>query len=93
MPEEQPAGLGQRDGARAAGALDELLADDPLERGDLLADRRLGVAEPLRRPAERAFRRDRLQRGEVPELDAEPTIRFHNETNSITICADSPCKA
>ena len=65
-------------GPRAAGPLDELLADDPLERGDLLADGRLRVAEPARRAAERALLRHRLQRGEVPQLDAEPTIRFHN---------------
>ena len=65
-------------GARAARALDEPLADDPLERRDLLADRRLRVAEPFRRAAERALVRERLQRCEVADLDAEPTIRFHD---------------
>ena len=48
--------------------------DVALERGDLLADRRLGVAERERRRAERALLRDRPQRGEVAYLDAEPGI-------------------
>ena len=79
MTEEQLAGFGQRDRPRPAGPLDELLADDPLERRDLLADRGLRVAEPLCGPAEGALRRDRLQGREVPQFDAKPTIRFHNE--------------
>ena len=72
VAQQQPPRLGQRDGPRAARPLDEPLADDPLERRDLLADRRLRVAEPLGGPAERALVRERLQRGEVAELDAEP---------------------
>ena len=76
VPEEQLAGLGERDGPRTAGALDERLADDPLERRDLLADGRLRVAEPLRGAAERALARDRVERGEVANLDAEPLIRL-----------------
>ena len=55
VAEEQLAGLGQRDGPWAAGALDELLADDSLERRDLLADRGLGVPEPLGGPPEGAL--------------------------------------
>ena len=39
VTEQQGARLGQRDGPRAAGSLDERLADDLLERRDLLADR------------------------------------------------------
>ena len=65
-------------GARPAGPLDEPLADDPLERRDLLADRRLRVAESFGGAPERALLGDRPQRGEVAQLDAEPTIRFHN---------------
>ena len=78
MPQQQRAGLCERHGAGAAGALDELLADDALERRDLLADRGLRVAEPGGRAAERALRGDRLQGGEVPDLDAEPLIVFHD---------------
>ena len=55
VAQQQLAGLGQRDRARAARPLDEPLADDPLERRDLLADRRLRVAEPLRGASERAL--------------------------------------
>ena len=77
MAEQQAAGLGHRDGPRPAGTLDELLADDPLERRDLLADRRLRVAEAARGAAERALLRKRLQRREMAQLDAEPAIGFH----------------
>ena len=45
VPEEEPAGVGQVDRPRAARAVDEPLADVPLELGDLLADGRLRVAE------------------------------------------------
>ena len=82
MPEQQLAGLGQRHGARAARPLDQLLADGALERGDLLADRRLRVAERLRRAAERAVLGDGLERDEMAQLDAEETISFHNRNAS-----------
>ena len=78
VPEQELAGLGQRDLPRPAGPLDELLADDSLERGDLLADGRLGVAERGGSPAERHLTRDGLQRDQVAKLDARPTIRIHD---------------
>ena len=74
VAEEQRAGLGHRDCARPAGPLDEPLADDPLESRDLLADSGLGVAELRGGAAERPGPRDRLERREVPHLDAEPVI-------------------
>ncbi len=61
VPQEQRAGLGQRDGAGPAGAVDQPLADDPLQRGDLLADRRLRVAEAGGGAAEGALLGDRLE--------------------------------
>ena len=61
-------------GARAAGALDELLADDPLERRDLLAHRRLRVAELEGGAPERARAGDGLERRQVAQLDAEPAL-------------------
>ena len=74
VTKEQRSGLGHRDRARPAGALDEPLADDALERRDLLADRRLRVAELRGGAAERAGARDGLERREVPDLDAEPVV-------------------
>ena len=38
---------GQLDGSRTAGTVEELVADEPLQRRDLLADGGLGVAEAL----------------------------------------------
>ncbi len=78
VSEQQLSRLGERHLARPPGALDELLADDPLEGRDLLADRRLGVAERDRRAAERRLTRDGLQRDQVAKLDPEPTIRVHD---------------
>ena len=78
VAQKELAGLGQRDGARAAGPLDERLADDLLERRDLLADGRLRVAEPLGGAAERSLARNRAERGEVAQLDPEPLIRLSN---------------
>jgi hypothetical protein len=62
----------QRRSPRAAGTLHERRPDHPLERDDLVADRRLHVAEPLRRAAERAFARNRLERLQMPDLEPDP---------------------
>ena len=78
VPEEQLARLGERDCPRASRSLDELLADDPLERRDLLADRRLRVAKSFSGPPERALAGERLQGGEMPQFDAQPPIRRAN---------------
>ena len=82
MAEQQPPGLGQRHRARPARTLDEPDADGALERRDLLADGGLRVAEGGRRASERAFLREGLQGGEMPQFDAEPAIRFHNGLQS-----------
>jgi hypothetical protein len=66
------AGLGQRDRPAPFRALDEAVTDPPLEDRDLLADRRLGEAEPRGGAPEGPFPVDRSQRGEVTELDAGP---------------------
>ena len=78
MAQKQLARLGQRDRLRPPGPLDEALPDDPLEGRDLLADRGLGVAEARRGTAERALARNRFESDQMPQLDAQPTIRFHN---------------
>ena len=82
VAKQELARLGERDAARSARPLDEPLADHPLERLDLLADRGLGVAEALRGPAERALLGDRLKRGEMPQFHPEPSIRPHNRNES-----------
>ena len=78
VAEEELAGLGQGDPARSAGPLDELLPDDALERLDLLADRRLGVAELLGGTPERALLGNRLKGREMSQFDAQPSIRSHD---------------
>jgi hypothetical protein len=82
VPEQKPPGVGEVDRPRPARAVDEALADIAFEPGDLLADRRLGVAELARRAVERPRAPDRLEGGEVAELDAEPSITFHNQSES-----------
>ena len=77
VPEQQLAGGGQGDAAWAAGPVDEPLPDDALELRDLLADRRLRVAELAGGGAERAAAGDRLEGREMAQFDPEPTITFH----------------
>ena len=62
------------------GPLDQPQPDDALERRDLLRDRRLRVAETLRRPPERALVGDRLERDEMAQVEPEPAIRFHDRS-------------
>ena len=70
VAEQEEPGLGRLDAPRAAGPVEELLSDDPLELRDLLADGRLRVAELARGAAERAGAGDRFQSGEMPQIDA-----------------------
>ncbi len=74
VAQQQLPGLGQRDRSRPPGPLDELLADDALERCDLLADRRLRVPELAGRAAERALGLERVESGQMAQLDAEPGV-------------------
>ena len=77
MAEGEPPRVGEVDAAGAARPLEQLGPDDPLERRDLLAHRGLGVAEAGRGGADAALAGDRLERGQVAELDAEPVIDSH----------------
>ena len=83
VTQQELAGVGKRYGARAAWPFDEPLADDPLERPDLLADRRLGVAEPFGGTAKRLFAGDSLEGGEVAEFHAKPCIRLSDRCHEI----------
>ena len=80
VTEQQLAGVGQGNRATAGRSLDQPGADDALERGDLLADRGLRVAELVRGAPERPLVGDRLERGEVAELEARPAVRSHRHT-------------
>ncbi len=71
---------GQRHRARPTRAVEQRAADDPFEGRDLLADRRLGVAEAGRRPAERALRGDGVEGDEVAEL--EVAEQWHDDQRS-----------
>ena len=82
MGQEHAPGLGQLRGPRAAGPVDQALADEPLEGRELLAHGRLGVAERLCGAAERAVLGDGLECRQMAQLDAQPVIRFHNQSNS-----------
>ena len=83
MAKEQLPGLGQRDGSRPAGAFDQADVHDPLERRDLLADRRLRVPELGRGASEGSFVGNCLERSQVPKLDTQPYIMSSNRVQRI----------
>ncbi len=83
MHEHDLAGLRQRHGPAAARALDQPLPRDPLERGDLPADRRLHEAELLGRAPKRPFAGDSVERRQMPNLDPEPMIGLHDSSGTI----------
>ena len=68
------------------------LPDQPLEGGDLVADRRLHVAEARRGAPERPFARDRVERDEVAHLDAGPPLACHTGVTTVR-CATAAAKA
>ncbi len=76
VPEQELPGLGERHGPRAAWPVEEPLPDDALEVGDLLAHRRLRVAELARRAAERLRASDGFERGQMAQLEPEESITF-----------------
>ena len=80
--EQLRARLGQLDRARARRAGHERHADDPLERAQLLADGRLRVAEPHGGAAHRSLARDRLERGEVAEIEPGPFRKRADDSRS-----------
>ena len=83
VAEQEAAGVGQVDGPRAARAVDEPLADDALELGDLLAHRRLRVAE-LARGARRtsACRPTASRAARWRSSTPSQSITFHNRIES-----------
>jgi hypothetical protein len=71
----------KRDLARAANPRDQTDTDQPFERRNLPADRRLAVPRLRRSRTERAFGRDRLERGEMTKLDSLPTAGIDSHTD------------
>ena len=71
--EQTLAGLGERERLRDARAIHELRADDALERGELLADGRLRIAEAARGAMERRLLREGLERSQMANLDPVPS--------------------
>jgi hypothetical protein len=77
MGEQRGADRRQLDLARPARPIEQAVADDALERGDLLADRRLAETQPIGSPSEGAFGGDRLEGLEVSDLDVVEADRLH----------------
>jgi hypothetical protein len=70
-----PPGAGSsvsRTGREPPRALDELLADDPLEGNDLLADARLGVVQVRSGVVERAVLSNRFEREKIAQRQTGP---------------------
>ena len=76
MPEEQPAGVGETDFAGPADPLHETGVHRLLELGELLADRRLRVAEPASGTPDRTLPGHRCEGREVADLDAPEALPF-----------------
>src|SRR6185369_11901427 len=75
MPHDQPAALGQLDAASPP--VEQATARIPLERADLLADRRLADAKRLRGRRERPAVRDLGERSELAQIHKRSLSRRH----------------
>ena len=67
--QHEPAERGERRRSGATGAVEKRCPDHPLEGGDLLADRRLRIAETARRAGERAFGGDGVEGHQVAQFE------------------------
>jgi hypothetical protein len=75
MHKHQPAGVGQGGLADSPAPLDQPHLEKPLERGELLAHRRLAVAKPSRSSGQRSLLGHGSQGEQVPQLNASPSKR------------------
>ena len=78
VAQEPEPGLGRRHGSPAAGTVEQRQPGGALERRDLLADRRLRVAELGGGAVEGTALDDRLECGEVPDFDASQSTMVSN---------------
>jgi hypothetical protein len=72
VPEQLTACLCELDRAPSRRARHERHADDPLERLQLLADCRLRIAQANGRAADRSLARNRLECGEMAQIETGP---------------------
>jgi hypothetical protein len=78
MTEQDLARFGERERPSPARALDQALPREVLKTRNLMADRRLDVAEVRGGAAKRPFARHGIERDEMPKLDAGPPFACHN---------------
>ena len=90
MGQQPAAGVGQIDVPRARRAHQQLDPDDALERADLLADGRLGVAEPLGRAAHRPRLGDGGEGAQVTQVDLRPVSRSGDARDDSPTCSEAP---
>ena len=76
MRREEFSGLRQRRPPTAASAIEQARPRESFERGDLVADRRLRVAEFLRCARNRTCLRDSLERCQVAGIETRPKIKY-----------------
>ena len=75
VTEQQPAGLGQHDGAPAARAIEQAHAERALERHHVLADRRLRVVQRVGGTVERALVGDGPEAQELAQAEVRERVR------------------
>ncbi len=75
VAKEKRAVFGEGNAPRAAWPVDQAHADDALEGGNLMTNRRLRVPKSRGGAAERFLLSNRVEGGEMPKFDAEPLIR------------------
>ena len=73
---------GELDRPGTTGAVEQLAPDHPLEGRDLLADRRLRIAQFLRRAAEGALRRDGVEGDEMADFEVPERRHVHKPKRS-----------
>ena len=89
----------QLDRPGPARAVEQRAADEPFERGDLLADRRLGVAEADGGPTERALGGDGVEGDEVAEFEVAERCMIisvadrHDERSSLVLSTVDPVQS
>jgi hypothetical protein len=85
--EHDPAERGDTDRLRPARTVEHRAADGLLQPGDLLTHRRLGIAEPRCRPAERTLVDDGRHGGEMAQLDLRHSRHATSRTSDLPMAS------